>query len=294
MPEGIERRARWLAGGLIALAIGLVTNAILGPLSLGAIEYQFSETLTNQGIGLDVIALAGAAPIAAAAAGLILRGHRAGPVLAFIPATFSAYMAPQYAIGPDYLGMPGNNEQFFLFHLARFVLGVVLVFAAWQQVDRSRLPSSARADRLRSWVMFGVVAFISLRWIPGMIELTAGDPTLVDYVVGPTSYVLIGFLDLGMVVPAALAAGVALWLGAGWARTAAYGVIGWFALVPAAVAGMAIAMWVNDDPNATGSQAILMTVFAVVFTIGAALLYRPLFGSPTAVSRSRQSLPDSW
>ncbi len=42
-------------------------------------------------------------------------------MLAFAPATFAAYMMPQYVIGPDYLGLPGNNERAALFHPAIFV-----------------------------------------------------------------------------------------------------------------------------------------------------------------------------
>jgi len=281
MQDGIGPRARWLAGGLIALATGLVANAVLGPLSLGVIEYQFSETLVNQGIGLDVVALAGAAPIAVAAAGLILRGHRAGPVLAFIPATFSAYMAPQYAIGPDYLGMPGNNEQFFLFHLALFVLAVAMLLLAWRAVDPAGLePSTRRSDRLRSLVLFGVAAFVLLgRWLPILPDLLSGDPTTTDYLENPTAFMLIGILDLGLVVPSAITAAVGLRIGTRWARTAAYAVIGWFALVPASVAAMAITMVVNDDPNADTGLMTVFTVAAVVFTIGAAVLYRPMLRS---------------
>ena len=84
----------WLLAGL---AVMLAANSVLGPLVTETIEYRYSETLINQGIGLDAVALFGAAPIAIAAAVLVQRRHRAGPALSFIPATFAAYMAPQYA-----------------------------------------------------------------------------------------------------------------------------------------------------------------------------------------------------
>lgn len=276
----ISPRRRWLAYGLIALALGLTANSVLGPLLVGAIRYRFSETLINQGIGLDAVALLGAVPVAVAAALLTLRGHLAGPVLALIPATFAAYMAPQYVVGPDYLGIAGNNEQFFLFHLGLFVLALGTIVLAWTETDRTRLrPATAGSDRRRSWVMFGVAAFILLgRWLPFLVELTQGDPTSPDYVENPTSFLLIGLLDLGLVVPAALTAGIGLRFHASWSRTAAYAVIGWFALVPAAVAAMAIAMVVNGDPAADTGTAAVFAVAAVVFTAGAAALYRPLFG----------------
>lgn len=78
--------SRWLASGLLALSAGLVTNALLGPLFTGTIRYPYTESLINQGIAVDAVAPFAAAPIAILAAVLILRGHRAGPVLALIPA----------------------------------------------------------------------------------------------------------------------------------------------------------------------------------------------------------------
>ena len=88
---------------------------------------------------------------------------------------------------------------------------------------------------------------------------------------------MIGILDVGLVVPAAVAVGIGLRRGAPWAREAAYVVIGWFALVPAAVAAMAITMQVNGDPNATSGATVLFSVAAIVLTVGAVILYRLLF-----------------
>ena len=277
---------RLVAFGLLALAVGLAANSLLGPLVAEVIEYRFSESLVNQGIGLDAVALLGAVPLAVVAAVLVRRGHPAGPVLGFIPSTFAAYMAPQYIIGPDYLALPGNNEQFFVFHLALFILAAAVVVGCWISIDRARLrPATPVADRRRSLVLFGVAAFILLRWVPLLIELVGGDPTSAEYRENPTAFFLIGVLDLGVVLPAILAAGVAARTGAAWARTGIYAAVGWFALVPAAVAAMAITMQLKDDPNASTATTITMTVAAVVFTAGAGLMYRPMFGTEPA-SRS--------
>ena len=285
----LKTASRWLAYTLFVLAAGLVTNTLLGPLFTDTIRYHYGETLTNQGIAVDLVALFGAAPIAILAGILELRRHRAGPVLAFIPATFTAYMAPQYVIGPDYLGLPGNNEQFFPFHVGLFVLAVAVFFLTWEQVDRQWLPpASRRADRSRAWVLFGVAAFIALgRWLPGIADLMSGNPAMPDYSDNPTSYLLVGFLDLGLVTLGAVTAGIGLRVGARWAREAAYAVIGWFALVPASVAAMNITMLVNDDPNAIVTATVLFVVAGVIFTTGAALLYGPLFG------KQRPSPPSS-
>jgi hypothetical protein len=278
--SGMLHRGSWLASALFALAAGLVANTVLGPLITGTIQYRYSESLINQGIAVDAVALVAAA-IAVAAAVLVRRGHRAGPVLAFIPATFTAYMAPQYVIGPDYSGLPGNNEQYFLLHLGLFVLGMGLILAAWAAVDRDLLVPRGRAsDRRRIWVMLGVAGFIALgRWLPAVIDLMSGQSANPDFLENATANLLIGILDLGLVVPAALAAAVGLGRGARWAGTAAYAVIGWFALVPASVAAMSVTMQVNEDPNADMGSMILFIVAALVFTAGAFLLYRPLFAA---------------
>lgn len=55
--------------------------------------------------------------------------------------------------------------------------------------------------------------------------------------------------------------------------------IGWFALVPAAVAAMAVTMGINDDPAADLFTTGLFVIAAVFFTAGALRLYRPLFAS---------------
>ncbi len=262
------------------LAAGLVANSLLGPLVMEQIEYRYSESLINQGIGLDAVALLAAAPAAIFAGVLVSRGHRAGPVIAFIPATFTAYMAPQYIVGPDYLGIEGNNERYFVFHLLLFIVGLSTVFVAWNAVDRARLvPTDERSDRVRSWALFGVVAFIFLgRWLTGLVELTGGDPANADYRENPTAYLLIGLLDLGIIVPAAITTAVGLRQGLPWARLGAYAVIGWFSLVPAAVAAMAVVMQINDDPNASTALTATFVSAAVVFTLGALRLFLPLFG----------------
>jgi len=287
----VARRQSWLAYALFGLAGGLLANTVLGPLFTGLITYHYSESLINQAIAVDAVALAGAF-IAVVAGFLMIRGHRAGPVLALIPGTFTAYMSLQYVIGPDYLGLPGNNEQFFLLHLGLFVLALGVIRAAWAAVGRERpAPQSRDSDRRRIWVMLGVAGFIALgRWLPAVLDLMTGQPTSPDFLENPTAYLLIGVLDLGLVVPAAIVAAVGLARGAQSARTAAYAVIGWFALVPASVAAMSITMWLNDDPNADSATMALFVVAAVVFTAGAALLYRPLFAADQDISKDSDDL----
>ncbi len=273
----VRNRDRSLLVGLLLLAVGLASNAILGPLFLGVIDYHYGESMTNQGIGLDAVALFVVAPAALMAAWLVRREHLAGPPVAFLPAAFAAYMAPQYVVGPDYTGLPGNNEQFFLLHLALLLVGIAVLLLAWQAVDRIHLlPDTRESDRRRSWVLFGAAGFILLRWLPFLPELVQGSATSQEYLDNPTAFLLIALLDLALVVPAAVTAAFGLRVGALWARSAAYAVIGFFAVVPLSVAAMSVAMVLRGDPNGSVGGAIGFTGAAIVFGLMALLLYKPL------------------
>jgi len=105
---------RGLATATLILGFGIAANSLLGPFILEIIEYRFSTSLINQGIGLDAVALCAVFPVAILASIMMWRARHAGLVLAFIPSTFAIYMLPQYVIGPEYLRLSGNNEQFFL------------------------------------------------------------------------------------------------------------------------------------------------------------------------------------
>jgi hypothetical protein len=173
-------------------------------------------------------------------------------------------------------------------------VSVAIIVGAWGAIGSSPLePNSTVSDRRRGWVLVGLAAFIALgRWLPGMLDALSDRPTNREYLDNPTAFWLVGFLDLGVIVPAALTAAVALRRHRWWARKAAYAVIGWFSLVPASVAAMAITMQVNDDPLASTGNTVTMTVAALVFMPAAALLYRPLFGSPPSKSVSHQAARD--
>ncbi len=201
---------RGLAAATMLLGLGVAANAVLGPFILEVIDYRFSTSLVNQGIGLDAVALCAVFPVAVVASILMWRARHVGLVLAFIPSTFAIYMLPQYVIGPEYLRLSGNNEQFFPFHLALFVLAMGVFLFAWNAVEDERLrPHSRPSDRMRAMVLVALAGFIFAgRWLPALVELVEGTPSLADFRVNPTSFLLIGWLDLGIVVPAAIAAAI--------------------------------------------------------------------------------------
>jgi uncharacterized membrane protein YdcZ (DUF606 family) len=83
-------------------------------------------------------------------------------------------------------------------------------------------------------------------------------------------------LDLGLFLPLTVAACIGLVRDTRWAAKALYTVASWFALVGPAVGAMAIAMQINDDPNASASNTIVMTVLGAAFVLLALAVYRPL------------------
>lgn len=285
----VRTRDRSLVAGLVALAVGLAANALLGPFLLGVIRYHYGDAMTAQGVGLDAVALVIVVPVALLAAWLVHRDHVAGPPVAFIPATFAAYMAPQYVIGPDYVGLPGNNEQFFLLHLGLLLVGIAVVLLAWQAVDRIHLlPNTPSSDRRRSWLLLGAAAFILLRWVPFLPELVNGSPTATAWTDNPTAFLLIALLDLALVVPATVTAALGLRAGALWGRSAGYAMLGFYAIVPLSVAAMAVSMVVHGTPGATPAGALGFVAVGLLFGLVVVLLFRPL-GAADHVT-----VPEDW
>jgi len=265
---------------LVAIAAGLVAVALLGPLTGGPIEYHVSETLRNQTIGLDATSLFIVAPLAVAAAVLARRGHVAGPALALGVGAYTAYMFTQYIVGPEYLARPGDNERLFPLYLCLFVLGWGSALLAWQAITSEPGSGSRRRHRILGRVVLPLLALLAFsRYVPALADAINGDPHDAGYRAGPTFFWTIAMLDLGIFLPATVLTCMALLRGRPWAQKALYLVVGWFGLVGPAVAAMAIAMYVNDDPNATAGNAIAMTILGLAFAMLAVSVYLPLFRS---------------
>ena len=300
---------RWFAPALLALALGLVLLAVLGPLGLEVIEYRYSETFLNQARGLDAFAVAVVAPVAVAAAVLARRGNPAAPFVALGPAGFATYMLTQYVIGPEYLVVDGNGERFFLLFVALFVLSAAVLLGAWGSAQDHALPVlTERRWRRRGQGLLVLCGFVVgvMYLANGFLSAMADFPEFVgdragatEYDEHPTAYWLVATLDLAVVVPVTAATGWALLHGRRWARRAFYGVIGWFALVPGSVAAMALVMVARDDPAADPAKAAMFTVVAVVL-LGLALgVFAPLLrrsgpaGEPARQSPTTVASPTS-
>lgn len=262
--------------GLLALAASLAVNSVLGPLVAGVVTYPFSETLVNQTIGLEAVSLLVVAPWSVVAAVAIHRGHPAGPVLGMAPSAYAVYMFLQYIVGPEYVSYPAVLP----LHLAIFVLSWIVLLAAWNAVRPDALPPlSRRRRRIASGVLFLLAAFVLSRYVASFRGVLTGGTISAEYVAHPSMYWSIYLLDLGVVVPATVGTAVGLLRESLWARTALYGLVGWYVLVPISVSAMSIVMLINDDPHASVGDVLVLSVVAVVFVAFTAWLYRPLMRS---------------
>jgi hypothetical protein len=272
-----------LASGLVATAVGLTLVSLLGPFVFGAVEYHVTETLRNQTIGLDAVSLLVVAPLSLLAALLVLRRHAAGATLGLGIGAYTSYMFVQYTLGPEYERLPGNNERLFPLYLVLFALGWGVALASWRAVEHDG--QTPQRDRVLGRVVLPLLAFFAFsRYLPALADWMSATPEDKGYLAGPTFAWAIAMLDLGIFLPATVAACVGLVRGAAWAPRALYLVVGWFGLVGPAVAAMALTMYINDDPNASGGATVFMTALGLGFVLLALYLYRPLF----VVARKRQ------
>ena len=276
--SALHSPSRSFPAALALLAGGLVLNSALGPLGADVVRYPITATVRSQLIGLEVVSLVLVVPASLWAAWLWVRRHPAAPVVAFAPAAYTAYMFVQYVVGPLYTSW----TLALLLHLALFTGGLVLTVWAWVECVREAADLPVPAPRRARWfagVLVGLAVFVVARYLPGI--LGAGSETALprEVVEEPAFYWSIVLLDLGVVVPGALAAGVALWRGARLGAAGLYAVTGWFTLVPPSVAAMGAVMVLQDDEFADAGQVVVLGVASVVFAAFALVVFRPLFRS---------------
>ncbi len=258
---------------MVALAALLNLNTVLGPLVTGLVDYPISEGVRNQLIGLEIVTVLIIAPLCIAAGFLAIRGHRAAGVVGFGPAAYTAYMFVQYVLGPEY----ENYRLITLFQLGVFSFGVVLAMWAWTVIDNQSLPVfNRRTERRYGVVLLALAAFVISRYFDAIAGAFTAATIPVEFAAARTFYWTIFLLDLGVVVPATIVAGCALIRGTRVGHTAMYALLGWYALVSPSVASMAAVMVVNDDPDGSVGQVVVLGCVAVIFGTLTAWIYRPV------------------
>jgi succinate dehydrogenase/fumarate reductase cytochrome b subunit len=274
-----------LASAAALLATGLAAASLMGPVGAGTLVYRTSPTTLNQLVGSDLAALLVAAPLALVVAVLVARGHQAGPLLATGVGVYAVYTYAQVIIGQEYLRLPGNVERFFPLLLAIFLLGEVLVVLGWRQTRPDLPPPSRRLERLTGWVLMLVAVFLVVGLhLPTMLTAWSDPTSMAEYASAPTPFWLVKLMDLGIVVPAAIATGAGLLRGAAWARRVMYPFLTGYAVLSTSVLSMALVMLVNDDPDAAVGLAAGFAVFTAALVALLVAWYRPLFSGAGSIA----------
>ena len=293
MRPAIDSRSRPLGLCLLGLAASLAALSLLGPLVAGVIHWRIRPTILSQLYGLDAVSLVIVAPLAAVAGVLSLRGLALGALLGVGPAAYAVYMVPQYVLGPDYAHLAGDNERWFPLVLVLFALGVVSAALAWSRLATYEPPGSRRVEALVGRRLLpAVAAVVFVRYVPTLADWMSARPTAPDYLAGPNFSWAIALSDLGVALPATAAVCIGVRHAAGWARRGLYALTGWFALVGAAVAGMAIAMQLRGDPAMSLPQMALLTVLGAVLVALAVVLYAPLLRARVGRAAGRTTAPE--
>ena len=272
-----SRRPWLLATALLALSAGLLIAPLLGPLALDVMQYRTSPTTLNQLLGSDAAALFVMAPLCLVAAFLVDRGNLAGPPLAAGIGVYAVYTYAQVIIGQEYLALPGNVENFFLLLLAIFILGEAVVALAWRQLSQELPGPSRRLERRTGWVLIVLSAFLVLGLhLPSMVTAWTDPQSLMEYASAPTPFWLVKLMDLGIVVPVAIATGVGLLRGRRWARRVVYPLLTGYTCLAVSVSAMAVVMLAREDPDSSLALASGFGLFTLALLFLLAALYRPL------------------
>ncbi|HEX8627736.1 MAG TPA: hypothetical protein VF755_06150 [Catenuloplanes sp.] len=286
-----NERDRLLGVGLLLLGAAVAVVAVLGPLMFKLLRYRTSATSVNQILGGDAAVLLIVVPVTIAVGVLALRRHPAAPVLALPPSIFVVYTYTQLIVGNEYLRLPGNVERFFPLMLGVFILAGAIAIRSWSSVPAAQLPpTTASADRVAGVLLLVIAAFVVVGLhLPSFVDAIRDQPTAVQYLSSPTPFWLVKLMDLGIIVPGAVAVGIGALRHREWARKPVYAILGAYTLIGASVAGMGITMSLRDDPDASMATLVGMTLLAVLLTAVTCYVYRPLFRR--AGARSGPSAP---
>lgn len=137
-----------------------------------------------------------------------------------------------------------------------------------------RVPDPRKPAQPRTLLL--LATFILTRYLGAVAGSVTAAPLPAELAEARTFYWSIFLLDLGVVVPATVAAAIGLFRGAPAAHTALYAVILWYALVPPSVAAMSATMVIHGDPYASVAQTLLLGLVSVVFAALTAWIYAPL------------------
>jgi len=256
--------------GIIAIvcAATLVIIALLGPLGLEIIEYRTSQSTIYQTMGQDLVGMILIAPILIAGGILhIAKRNGAKYFLILTPITL-IYTGLSYGIGQEWSNTTyiGNVENFFWLFLTLIIGGLVLGASSLSAFSEKDAPTfSTRGLYIFVGLMSVFLLIFALMWSSDVFEVLAtGDNSSGSYILAPTVFWVIRYLDLGITIPLGY---MALYLLVTRPKQA-YSVIllffGFFITLGTAVNAMAIVQVLSGDPEVAGAAAAGLVVFPVL------------------------------
>jgi hypothetical protein len=199
------------------------------------------------------------------------------PQLALGIGVFAVYTYAQIVIGQEYLRLPGNVERFFPLLLSVFILAEAVIVLAWRSLPPQLPPPSPVLRRTAGIVLLLVATFLVFGQHLRPMVIAWQDPgRLTEYASSPTPFWMVKLMDLGIIVPAAIAAGVGLFRGAEWAVRVTYVLMTGYTCLAFSVAAMGVVMYANSDPDASVGVMAGFLLFAGIFATLTVLWYRPL------------------
>jgi len=224
-------------------------------------------SVMSMAMGQDLVTLVICVPILLASCYLISRGSIRGRLM-WMGTLF--YFAYTYAIASFMV----SYNQLFLIYVALFSISLYTFLAGLLSLDVENIKASvSRGVTIKIAAVFSVITgvLLALMWLQMIIAslLTGSDPSAL------TGYatLVVQAMDLGVIVPAAIAAGLLLLKGNEWGYALTSIVLIKASLLGTAILSMIVFMALNDVSTAFGQ-----ILFFMVLTAGGIIIAIAFYG----------------
>lgn len=263
--------SRFAPLALVALAVALATNVLLGPLGLNIIQWRVSDNGLNQTLGADGAILMLVVPTALVSAWLWRLRHRLAAPLALGTGLAALYYGVAEVLGGDYVRYAGNNERFFGLFLSVIILSWSTALVAWKALDATPPAPPRWLARSFGAVLLLAGGLIGFAWSAQLIAIALTGTVGPEYVDSPSAFWTIRIVDLGFIVPLAIWTGIGLWRGRPSAVNVAYALASFLVLQGVSVLTMGVVMLARQDP--TASPALVYALAPICLALSMLTLF---------------------
>lgn len=243
--------------------------------------YYDTVSTAAQMQGNDVITLAVGLPLLAVSAWLAFRGSLRGQLL--LTGTLGFFLYTYLS-----MSMLTAYNALFLVYVAAFTLSLYAFILSMLSIDLKRLPEHFSPRLPRGWIagtLFAVGGFLGLAWLGRIVPplLQGGTPALEN-----TTTLVIQTMDLGLIVPLAILAGILLLRRTAWGYLLASVAVLKGLTMALAVSAMGLNMILAGVPD---SPAILIPflILTGLNLVMAVLLLRNIQARPAGASSAGDS-----